>query len=109
MMITLILLLSFVGFYGLYNTSSRAELPNGTLELWLRKQSFLKPAGLILLLASLVLTIINNGLAAGILFWFVIISTIASLVILLCPLKIMNYKTVVLIFIGVIIAENLIL
>ncbi|EKF55241.1 hypothetical protein I215_08351 [Galbibacter marinus] len=108
-MTTLILLLTFAGFYALYNTSSRAELAQGGFDVWLRSQSLLKPAGVILLVGSLILTVLHKGLAAGILYYFVILSTIASLIIILCPLRIMNYKAVAIVFIGIVIAENLIL
>lgn len=108
-MTTLILLLTFAGFYALYNTSTRAELSQSRFDVWLRGQSLLKPAGIILLLGALVLTIVYKGLAAGILYWLVILTTIGSLIIVLCPLKIMNYKAVALIFVGIVIAENFIL
>lgn len=109
-MTTLILLLTFAGFYALYNTSSQAKLSQqGSLEIWLRKQSSLKAVGIILLIISIILTVINYGLTAGMLYWVVIVSTIASLIIIICPLKIMTYKTVALIFIGIVIAENIIL
>ncbi|WP_417359232.1 hypothetical protein [Galbibacter sp.] len=108
-MTTLILLLTFAGFYALYNTSSRVELPQGRFEVWLRNQALLKPSGIALLLGGLLLTVVSKGLAAGILYWFVILTTIASLVILICPLKILDYKTIALVFVGIVIAENFIL
>lgn len=108
-MTTLILLLTFAGFYVLYNTSSRAELSQSHFDVWLRKQPLLKPVGIMILLGGLVLTVVAKGLAAGILYWLVILTTIASLVILLCPLKLLNYKAMALIFMGILIAENLIL
>ncbi len=104
-MTTLILILTFAGFYALYNTSSRAELPQGSIEIWMRSLTILKPVGLVLLLVSLLLTGIYFGLAAGILYWFVIVSTIGSLIILLSPLKLMNYKMIILVFVGIFIAE----
>ena len=108
-MTTLMLLLTFAGFYALYNTSSRAELGQGRFDVWLQGLAFLKPAGVLLLIAGLVLTVLYKGLAAGILYWFIILTTVASLIIILCPLKIINYKTVALVFVGIVIAENLIL
>ena len=109
-MTTLILLLTFAGFYALYNTSSQAKLAqHGNLEIWLNKQSSLKAVGIILLIVSIILTVITNGLTAGLLYWVVIVSTIASLIVIICPLKVMTYKTVALIFIGIVIAENIIL
>ncbi len=108
-MTTLILLLTFAGFYALYNTSSRAELGKGRFDVWLQGLAFLKPAGVMLLIAGLILTVLYKGLAAGILYWFIILTTVASLIIILCPLKIINYKTVALVFVGIVIAENLIL
>jgi len=108
-MTTLILLLTFAGFYALYNTSSRAELTQGRFDVWLQSQALLKPAGVTLLIVGLILTVLYKGLAAGILYWLIILTTISSLIIILGPLKIVNYKAIALVFIGIVIAENLIL
>ncbi|MCM5661418.1 DUF3325 family protein [Galbibacter mesophilus] len=108
-MISLIIFLIFIGFYALYNSSKRAALNTSKIEVWLQKNLKISKVTAILLLSiSLVLSIFENGFASGTLLWFILLMTLGSLTILLAPLKIMSYKTVLVVFTCILWIENFI-
>lgn len=95
-MITLSVFLVFLGFFVLYLGSERAEL-NADLAMsqWFRRQRInVKGVGVALFLMATVLSVQIWGLGAGVLFFFVQLMTLGSLVVLLTPLKVLNYKWV---------------
>ncbi len=99
-MITIGAFLAFLGFLAPYNTSAKAILTGDSkLELWFRNNSSnAKIGGLLLLIASLLLVVMQKGIGAGTFMFFVILMTIASLIVLLSPLKILNLKTALIVF-----------
>ncbi|WP_047246168.1 hypothetical protein [Maribacter thermophilus] len=95
-MISLILSLTFLGFYLCYSTSKKQVITNTLrIENWGQQHSFLANfCGSMALLAACTLSMAYYGWAAGIFSFSIILMTIASLVILLHPLKLITYKTV---------------
>lgn len=95
-MITLSVFLVFVGFFALYLGSKRIELNfDWPIILWVRRQEInSKGTGVALFLMAALLSIQIWGLGAGMLFFFIQLMTIGSLVVLLTPLNILNYKFV---------------
>ncbi|MCX2679547.1 hypothetical protein OOZ15_06285 [Galbibacter sp. EGI 63066] len=109
-MISIITLLIFTGFYALYSTSKRAVLNKAPLDLWLQqKGKFLKPIGIFLLCLAAVLIILDQGFASGLFFWFIILMTLGSLIVLLSPLKLFSYKTLLIVFLCLLTTEIFIL
>ncbi|NUY80404.1 hypothetical protein HUK80_05815 [Flavobacterium sp. MAH-1] len=94
-MMTIGALLAFFGFFSGYNSSRKAVLTGDSkLELWLRNNpSNAKTAGLLLLIAALLLLVMNRGIGAGTFVFFVMLIVFGSLIVLLSPLKIVTLKT----------------
>ncbi|WP_420583376.1 hypothetical protein [Reichenbachiella sp.] len=95
-MITLSVFLVFSGFFSLYIGSNRVEFSNDLpFVQWFRQQSInTRGTGIALFLMSLVLSVQTWGLGAGVLFFFIQLMTLGSLIVLLVPLKVLNYKFV---------------
>lgn len=96
-MISLVSLTVFFAFFVLYNTSKKATLSNNfQFERWIQQNP--KPSrfiglGILLIAYSLLISIKAVGVST---FLFTIqIMTIGSLVVILAPLKIINYKLIV--------------
>ncbi|KJD32097.1 hypothetical protein PK35_11710 [Tamlana nanhaiensis] len=108
-MITIALFLNFLAFYVLYNTTKRVVItPHLGFEKHIQQNiKSSKIIGLMLLLIALVFNVISFGLGVGTLFFFIVLMTFGSLVILLAPLKLINTKTLVLFFIATLILELL--
>ena len=106
-MLTAIVFLSFLGFFLLYNTSKKAELSHMLfLEKWTQARSgAAKAAGLLLLSLALAGSVNYWGTGAGIFSFLVILMTIGSCVVLIAPLRYLNYKAVTIIFLIGIVAE----
>ncbi|WP_115899753.1 hypothetical protein [Tenacibaculum gallaicum] len=90
---TVTFLFIFIGCYALYNTSEKALLIKNTLlQKWFhnnkRNTSII---GVITLLIGLLLSINFFGLSAGIITWIVTASIFLSLIILITPLRVVNY------------------
>lgn len=97
---TFLLLLSFIGSYLLINSSKKAILRTGWGENWMQennKQS--QVFGITCLLLILIIAICIKGFTAGFFYSLFIIMTMLSLMILFNPIKKVNYKVVVLLFI----------
>lgn len=90
---TITFLIIFLGCYALYNSSEKAYRPDSfTLQKWFQSNRFFtKTTGLIFLLIGLFLSISFFGLSAGIITWLVAISLFLSLIILIIPLRTINY------------------
>lgn len=93
-MITLSVFLVFIGFFVLYMGSRRVELSSDwPLVRWVRRQNInTNGAGIALFLMALLLSVQIWGLGAGVLFFFVQLMTLGSLIVLLTPLKVLNDK-----------------
>lgn len=106
-MLTLMTLLCLTGLFLLYQTSKRAKLNHDAfLELWaqshLRKSRVL---GVFFLLITLGLALIHWGLSAGIAAFLVLVMCLQSLLLLLPPLRYLNYKTLCMLSIICVITE----
>ncbi|MBP1839506.1 hypothetical protein [Formosa algae] len=99
-MISFAILLVIIGFYLLYLTSEKIDVPKlfGFENYMLQHKSISKILGIALLSVSSVLTVFEFGLGAGIFLFFIYLMTFASLIVLLSPLKLFNFK---LLFIGI--------
>lgn len=98
MMATFILLLVLSGFYFSYTTSKKQVQPMRLKsEVWISTHSRVSKAiGVVLLLCACILTITYYGLGAGTLYFFIIVMTMGSLVTILRPLNVINYRTIIL-------------
>lgn len=108
-MITLALILLFIGSYALYNTSDKAILANRDFEKWCKKNKTISKIGALVIFGiTLVISIFHYGLTSGILFWFFSITLMLSLIVTLNPLKLIKPKTVVFLFVITLIFEFLV-
>lgn len=93
-MITLTVLLTFIGFEFFYQTSKKAEFQRiGKLASWFARNE--KPAkiyGTILFGFALTFSIIQFGVGSGIFTFLSILMLIASLVVLLSPLRTIKFS-----------------
>ncbi|ULC59006.1 hypothetical protein MBM09_13955 [Flaviramulus sp. BrNp1-15] len=100
-MISIALLILFLSFYIFYNTSKKVKIQSVFgVENWFQKH--IKPSkfiALILLVLALILFINHFGIGVGTLLYFIALMTIGSLVILLYPLNLINYKSLILLII----------
>jgi hypothetical protein len=97
----------FLGCYLLYNTSQKKIIvSNNTLVKKFRNNEQLsKTIGLGFLLITLVFASINFGVFSGILFWLVALTLIMSLLIIINPLRIINYKFLIALLIVLLLIE----
>jgi len=94
-MFTIILLLTFTGFYMCYATTKRQKVAiHLHIENWCQQHSKVANSlGYVLLLLACSLTIHQFGWGSGIFTFLVTLMTIASLIIVLQPLHLITYKT----------------
>ncbi len=97
---TVTFLFIFLGCYSLYNSSEKAHLTKNTLlQKWLQNNKRnTNIIGIITLLTSLFLSINFFGLSAGIITWIVSTSLFLSLIILITPLRVINYVSLAVLF-----------
>jgi hypothetical protein len=100
-MITIAVSLLFLAFYTLYSTSKRVPLSyNNGFEKWMKNNTNpVKIIGLILLVLSYILWVFATAFGAGTLLFFIGLMTIGSLFVILKPLKIINSKILLLLFV----------
>ncbi|MBO0343512.1 MAG: hypothetical protein ACTHOM_08845 [Allomuricauda sp.] len=93
-MVTLISLLTFIAFYLLYGTSKKmASVGVFGLEKWTGEhKKSAQLASLALMILSLGLSCFYWGLGSGTFSFLILLMTVASLVILLAPLRLLNYR-----------------
>lgn len=108
-MVTLILALTFIAFYLLYGISKKMGLVD---ELGLTKWSAehrkaSKFASLALMLFSLGLSCHYWGLGSGTLTFFILLTTVASLTILLTPLRLLNHHFLGIVFLCSVLLETI--
>ncbi len=101
-MTSLIILSNLLGFYCFYFSSARIGAKRSTkVEHYIGDhRSTSLAVGIVSMIISLVFSVRVYGEGAGTLLFFVLLSTIASLVILITPLRVLNFKwlSVILIF-----------
>ncbi|MBL3658453.1 hypothetical protein [Fulvivirga sediminis] len=107
-MITLSIILTFIGFWCFYQNSNRAELskPNG-FEKWLRghkEQSYI--SGLFALVLGFVFCLFSFGVTSGIFTYILTLTVIASLSIILGPLGYVNRWTISIFLVTALIFET---
>lgn len=100
-MITLLISLVLIGFFSLYSSSSRAELTlQYSLQRWVHKnQKQGMYFGIFCMMLSIIVAIAALGTGAGIFAFLVVVMTIASLVILLSPLRVLRFSTLFLLIV----------
>jgi len=100
-MITIATLIVFLAFYTLYYTSKRAVLSYDLgFEKWMKKNPRqTKYTGLSLLLLAYAFWLFTQSLCCGTLMFFIQLMMIGSLIIILTPLKKINNKIIVALFI----------
>lgn len=99
-MITITSIILFLAFYALYYTSKRVPLSGHFgFQKWMKKNpNPTKIIGLTLLAAAYVLWLYIASVGSGTLIFIVELMTIGSLIVILKPLKIINSKTLFLLF-----------
>ena len=93
-MISFVIIILTLAFYIFYNTSERS-VKNHVLgfEKWIQKKKGLaKITGLAMLTIAYLILSHFFGFGAGSLLFFIILMTFGSLIIVLTPLKMINYK-----------------
>lgn len=91
---TLILLLCSLGFFMLYHTSKRAKLSvTGKMERWLQTNPVkAKRAGVLLLVASMVLLVLKDGLGVGLFTAVILLMATASYIVAVAPFYYLGLK-----------------
>ncbi|WP_299118854.1 hypothetical protein [uncultured Tenacibaculum sp.] len=106
-MISILIAILFLGCYLFYNTSQKTTIvSNSYLEKRIRSnEQISKIVGGSFLLITLIIAGIHFGLFSGILFWLVALTMLMSLLIVIAPLKLINYKTLVALFFVLLLIE----
>ena len=100
-MLVLIIAVLFFGFYCCYNTSRRAViLRNYPIEKWLAANSqTANIMGLSFLFAGFFLSVIELGWGGGAFSFLVMLMSIASLIVLLAPIKFFSFRALVILMV----------
>lgn len=98
-MLTVSIFLIFIGFYFLYITSKRADYRSELgIYKWGHANAFQsKYIGILLIVLGLLLDIYLLGWGSGIFSFFVVLMTLASLIILISPIRFFSLKSIVVI------------
>lgn len=91
-MITISIVLNFIGGFVFYQLSQKDKGTN--FFFMFNNQNLSKVIGVVLLCIALFFNILSFGLTSGILFWFFLFSLSLCLIIVITPLKVINYKLV---------------
>ena len=96
-MLTIIGCLTLIGFYFLYSTSSRAGLTFYLpLQKWINENKIKgKYIGLVLLIIGLASAVLYLGFGAGIFSYIILLMLVASLVVLIEPLRFLKLPILV--------------
>ncbi len=99
-MVTLIVALTFMAFYLLYGTSKKmAAVGDLGLEKWsAENQKVSQWVSLVLMILSLGLSCHYWGLGSGTFTFFILLMTVASLTLLMAPLRLLNRRFLGLLF-----------
>tara|TARA_R110000868_G_scaffold119310_6_gene316031 strand:+ start:48549 stop:48881 length:333 start_codon:yes stop_codon:yes gene_type:complete len=106
-MISTAILFVFLSFYIFFNTSKRAVKHCGFgFEKWIKNNTkSSKIIAILLLFGTAFLHIVSFGFGSGMLIFFIVLMMSGSLIILLTPLKLITYKSFLMLFLGVLCAE----
>lgn len=106
-MITISLLLILLASFVFYNTSKKAVmLYNSAIETWIQvNKNYSKAIGLLVLIVSLLSIILIFGITSGIIFWTISFISFLSTIVIIYPLKIVNYKHLIILFLILLILE----
>ncbi|SNY95392.1 hypothetical protein [Flagellimonas pacifica] len=106
-MLTIIIAFFFLGFFLPYLTSKRNKYgPPLFLEKLTPKINLgLNVIGIFFLVIGFTLLGIYKGVGTGLFWGFILLTTVGSIVILISPLKMIDYKSLVAIFAGFLILE----
>lgn len=110
-MISSVIIILSLAFYLFYNTSERS-VKNHVLgfEKWIqKKKGFAKITGLFMLTIAYLILLFYFGIGTGSLLFFIILMTFGSLIIVLTPLRMVNYKNLLLVVLFSLCIEFLIL
>ncbi len=99
-MVTLIVALTFMAFYLLYSTSKKMAAAGdlGLEKLCTAHKKASQWVSLVLMILSLGLSCHFWGLGSGTFTFFILLMTVASLIILLAPLRLLNHRFLGLLF-----------
>lgn len=90
-----------------YSTSKRAVITKEfKLLFWLHNKKSVKIAAIVLFVFGLFLAIYTFGLGAGCIIFTILLMLSWSLIVLLAPLKIVNYKLLTLLFLVAFLLEK---
>lgn len=100
-MITIATAILFLAFYAFYYTSKRATLSyHFGFEKWMRKNpNPTRIIGVSLLIVSYVLWLYIASVGSGTFVFIIELMTIASLIVILKPLKIIGFKSLLILFV----------
>ncbi|MEO9571717.1 MAG: hypothetical protein ABJH82_01475 [Polaribacter sp.] len=100
-MISITIFIVFISFYLFYKTSKKTVKHSPKkLDKWIVKNNpFTKIIASILLLISIIANIYLFGFTSGFLLFFILLMTVGSLIIMIAPLKLIQYKSVLILFI----------
>lgn len=106
-MITLLIIIIFIGSYIAYNASKQnMQHSKSIIESW--SKTYYKQAkiiSIILFLLALVLAVLKFGYSSGVLFWLFLLMLFMGLVITIAPLKIIKYTHLTVFFLLILIIE----
>ncbi|WP_444660172.1 hypothetical protein [Flavobacterium columnare] len=106
-MITIASSILFSSFYALYNTSKRVPLSyNSGLEKWMKNNpNSTKTIGLTLLVVAYILWVLATSFGVGTLLFVIELMVIGSFIVILKPLKIVNFEMLIILFSTILILE----
>lgn len=106
-MITSIIFLIFFGCFALYNASKKVALNQYfKLETWLQNnEKQTKIIGVFTLVITAIISVFYLGVTSGILFWLITLMTVLCLIVILYPIKGINYKHIISVFVFILLFE----
>ncbi|KGL62984.1 hypothetical protein PHEL85_0012 [Polaribacter sp. Hel1_85] len=106
-MVSITIFIVFISFYLFYKTSKKTiKHSPKKLDKWIVNNNQLtKIIASILLLNSIIASIYLFGFASGFLLFFILLMTVGSLIIIVAPLKLIQYKSVFILFISSLLFE----
>lgn len=106
-MITISLLLILLASLVFHNTSKKALLLYySAIETWIQvNKNYSKAIALLFLIVSLLSIILIFGFTSGIIFWLISFISFLSTIVIIYPLKIVNYKHLIILFLILLVLE----
>lgn len=93
-MLSIAVLFVFLGFFAWYNTSRRVRFQSpSAVEKWLQNhRKYSKIMAFVCLSVAYFVLTTQHGWGGGVFVWLVLFMTLASLITILNPLQLLNYK-----------------